>query len=403
MGQMMASWTQIPDLRTFGFIREGLSRHGAGSPVQFVIGGSNYEQLAEWRDRILARAEDYPGLVRLDADLKETQPQLRVRMNTERAAALGVSAQTVGRTLQIMMSEDALTTYVVDGEEYDVVLQAEQAQRTTAADLRNIYVRSERSNELIPLSNLIEAEHTAGSGARNRYNRFRAVTISGSLAPGYTLGDALDFLSQAAQEELPPTAHIDYKGQSLEYKEASSGIYFTFGLALLVVFLVLAAQFESFVHPMVIMTTVPLAIAGGLVGLHVTGLTLNIYSQIGILILVGIAAKNGILIVEFINQLRDADTEFDQAVLDGARIRFRPVIMTTISTVMGSIPLILATGPGSESRTTLGIVMFFGVTLATVFTLFVVPVFYSIFARATGSPGAVAKKLDELSRELAGT
>ena len=145
------------------------------------------------------------------------------------------------------------------------------------------------------------------------------------------------------------------------------------------------------------------AIAGGLVGLHVTGLTLNIYSQIGILMLVGIAAKNGILIVEFINQLRDADTEFDQAVLDGARIRFRPVIMTTISTVMGSIPLILATGPGSESRTTLGIVMFFGVTLATVFTLFVVPVFYSIFARATGSPGAVAKKLDELSRELAGT
>lgn len=394
--ELMKSWATIPDLRMFSFMRSGIARHGGGRPVKLVLGGTDYEQLARWRDVILGYVRENPGLLRVDSDLQETQPQLLVRVDRNRAAALGVSADAIGRTIQTMMSEDTITTYVVDGEEYDVIVQAEGAQRVTVEDLRNVYVRSERSGELIPLSNLVQTENTAGASSRNRFNRLRAVTISASLAPGYALGDALKWLEKLVKSELPE-AQIGFKGESLEFKESSGGIYFTFGIALLVVFLVLAAQFESFLHPLIILVTVPLAIAGGLLGLFATGLTFNIYSQIGMIILVGIAAKNGILIVEFINQLRDAGTEFGKAVIDGARIRFRPVVMTTISTVMGSIPLMLASGPGSESRVTLGVVMFSGVAFATLLTLFVVPVCYATFARATGSPKAIERQLKELT------
>jgi len=399
-GRMMSAWSQIPDVRVFTFMRSGISRHGGGQPVQFVLGGTNYEELARWRDVILRKARQNPGLSRVDSDLKETQPQLLVRIDQERAAAIGVSVETIGQTLQTMMSEKVVTTYVVDGEEYDVVLQARDEQRATPDDLTNIYVRPTRSGqfvpELVPLSNLISVEDTAGSSSLNRYNRLRSITISATPAPGYALGDALAFLEEVVRSELPPTARIDYKGESLEYRESSGATYFTFGIALLVVFLVLAAQFESFVHPLIIMVTVPLALAGGLLGLSLAGKTLNIYSQIGVVMLVGISAKNGVLIVEFINQLRDQGIEFKQAIIDGSRIRFRPVVMTTVSTVMGSIPLMLATGPGSESRSTLGIVMFWGVSLASVFTLFVVPVFYNLFARATGTPDMVSNKLKSL-------
>jgi multidrug efflux pump len=242
----------------------------------------------------------------------------------------------------------------------------------------------------------VTLEDQAGPARLNRYNRTRAVTISANLTEGYTLGEALDYLEGIIRSELPATAQIDYRGESLELRESSGSLYFTFGIALLVVFLVLAAQFESFIHPLVIMVTVPLAVAGGLFGLWVTGVTLNIYSQIGIIMLVGIAAKNGVLIVEFINQMRDEGMEFMEAVAEGARIRFRPVVMTAISTVMGSIPLILASGPGAVSRMNLGVVIFSGVSIATLFTLFIVPAFYALFARGTGSPNAVARRLDSL-------
>jgi multidrug efflux pump len=400
MRRMMGAWSQAPDVRVFTFMKTGISRHGGGQPIQLVIGGTDYDELTVWRDRVLRRATEHPALTRVDADLKETQPQLVVRIDHDRAAALGVSVETIGQTLQTMMSEKVVTTYVVDGEEYDVLLQAKPEQRATPDDMSNIYVRPARMNqfapELVPLSNLILTEDTAGSGSRHRYNRLRAVTISATPGPGYALGDALAILEGIVREELPPTAHIDYKGESLEYKESAGATYFTFGVALLVIFLVLAAQFESFVHPLIIMVTVPLALAGGLLGLSVTGKTLNIYSQIGLVMLIGIAAKNGVLIVEFINQLRDRGVEFSQAIVDGARTRFRPVVMTTVSTVMGSLPLMMATGPGSESRATLGIVMFWGVSIAALFTLFVVPVIYRLFARNTGTPDAVSRRLEAL-------
>ena len=400
-GRATAAWQTVPGVRAFAFMRSGLSRMGGGQPVQFVLGGPDYDALADWRDEILERAGEFPGLMRIDSNLKETQPQAIVRIDKNRAAALGVSVQNIGRTLSTMMSEQRITTYVKDGEEYDVILQAKDDQRASRQDLTNIHVRSERTGELIPLANLVRVEERAGPGTLNRYNRLRSVTISASLAPGVALGDALEFLERVVRESFPDEARIDYQGESLEYKESSGTVLFTFGLALLIVFLVLAAQFESFVHPLVILVTVPLAVTGALLGLYLTDSTINIYSQIGVVMLIGIAAKNGVLIVEFINQLRDAGRSFEDAVVEASGIRLRPVVMTTISTVMGSIPLILAAGAGSESRTVLGIVVFSGVTLATLLTLFVVPSFYALLARRTGSPQAVAKTLERLMAGLA--
>jgi multidrug efflux pump len=406
LADLNAKWSQIPDLQVTAFMRSsapGGGRGGGsgGQPVQIVLGGPNYEELARWRDIILARASENPGLQRLDSDLKETQPQVLLRIDTERAASLGVSAESIGRTLQAVMSERRISTYVVDGEEYDVVVQAEPDQRESYADLRSIYVRSDRSGELIPLSNLTTLEDQAGPAQLNRYNRSRAVTISANLAPGYTLGEALDYLENIIRTELPSTVQIDYRGESRDLRESSGALLFTFGVALFVVFLVLAAQFESFIHPIVIMITVPLAVAGGLFGLWAAGLTLNIYSQIGIIMLVGIAAKNGVLIVEFINQMRDEGMTFRDAIVEGARVRFRPVLMTAFSTVMGAVPLILATGPGAVSRMHLGVVIFSGVSIATLFTLFIVPAFYDVLARRTGSPKAVTRKLETMNERAA--
>jgi len=397
--ELNRGWSDIPEVRIIAFPRRSTGGGGGGGqPVQIVLGGPTYEELARWRDIIIEHASRNPGLIRIDSNLKETQPQVLVRVDADRAASLGVSQRAIGQTLQTMMAERAVTTYVVDGEEYDVVLQAKPDQRATYSDLTNIFVRSERSGELVPLSNLVTLENIAGPSTLNRHNRLRSVTISASLAPGYTLGEALEYLEELVRSELPPTAQLDYMGESLEFKEASGSLLFTFGVALFVVFLVLAAQFESFVHPIVIMITVPLAVAGGLFGLWVAGMTLNIYSQIGIIMLVGIAAKNGVLIVEFINQLRDQGYEFTEAVMEAARIRFRPVVMTAFSTIMGAVPLILATGPGAASQNTLGVVIFAGVSVATLLTLYVVPAFYHLLARRTGSPGEIAAKLEALMK-----
>jgi multidrug efflux pump len=397
-------WEEIPDIRVNAFMSGGNrgGGGGGGSPVQIVLGGPNYEELARWRDIIIARASENPGLVRFDSDLRETQPQVLVHVDSDRAASLGVSARAIGSTLQTLMSQRQVTTYVVDGEEYDVVLQAKPEQRATYSDLSNIFVRAERSSELIPLSNLTRLEDMAGPSQLQRHNRMRAITLSANLTPGYTLGEALEYLENLIRTELPATAQIDYRGESLEYKEASGALYFTFGIALFVVFLVLAAQFESFIHPLVIMATVPLAVAGGLLGLAVAGMSLNIYSQIGLIMLVGIAAKNGVLIVEFINQMRDRGMEFQDAIVEGARIRLRPVIMTAFAAVMGAVPLILATGPGAASRSALGVVIFSGLTFATFFTLFIVPAVYNLMARGTGSPNAVAHRLQTMQAQTTG-
>lgn len=387
---------QVPGARVFVQSRGGLGQRG-GKPVQFVIGGSEYEEIAAWRDRIIARAAENPGLVQVDSDYKETKPQLLVTINKERAADLGVSTSQIGTTLETMLGSRRVTTFTKDGEEYDVMMQADAPARKQTSDLTNIFVRSDRG-ALIPLSNLVELKETAGPQALNRFNRIRSITIQAGLQPGYTLGEALTYLEQIAGEELPPEARIDYQGQSREFKQASAALYFTFALALIVVFLVLAAQFESFIHPLVILATVPLAVVGALFGLWMVGSSLNVYSQIGIVMLVGLAAKNGILIVEFANQLRDEGKAFNDAIIEAAKIRLRPIIMTSLATAAGAFPLVIASGAGAASRESIGIVIFAGMLVATTFTLFVIPTAYSVIARRTSSPLAIAHKMEEWER-----
>jgi multidrug efflux pump len=251
----------------------------------------------------------------------------------------------------------------------------------------------------VPLSSLVTLTELAEPGQFNRFNRLRAITITAGLAPGYTLGEALEWVRQVADEELPERAQIDYKGESRDYQSAGSAVLFTFAMALLVVYLVLAAQFESFLHPLVIMLTVPLAVLGALAGLWAFGSSLNLFSQIGIVMLVGLAAKNGILIVEFANQLRDEGMAVRDAVIESAVVRMRPILMTSIATIMGAVPLVLAGGPGSGSRATIGIVVIAGVTFSTVLSLFVVPAFYALLAPYTRSPDALAHELEQLERD----
>jgi multidrug efflux pump len=388
----------IPGVRALPQIRQGLVRSG-GQPLQLVLGGPSYQELALWRDRILARMEQNPRLFAADSDYKETRPQIRVAIDRARAADLGVSVEEIGRTLETMMGSRRVTTYVDDGEEYDVVLQAQLANRSSPTDLQNLYVRSARSGELIPLANLVTLSELAEPGTFNRFNRLRAITLSAGLAPGYALGEAIEWVEQVAADELPDIAQLDWKGESREYRQAGAAVMFTFAMALVVVFLVLAAQFESFVHPLVIMLTVPLAMLGALIGLWVWGSSLNLFSQIGIVMLVGLAAKNGILIVEFANQLRDEGRSVRDAVLESAATRLRPILMTSIATIVGAVPLLVASGAGSASRVTIGVVVVFGVAFSTMLSLLVVPAFYVLLAPFTRSPHAVSNELDRLENE----
>ncbi len=393
MNEVRGKLADLPGVTAIPVMRQGFGAR-AQKPVAFVLGGGSYEELVSWRDLMLERIRrDNPGLQGVDWDYKETKPQVEVKIDYDRAADLGVSVETIGRTLETMLGSRRVTTYVEDGEEYDVILEGERDRQRTPGSLENIYVRSERSGRLIPLSNVVRVEETADSNILNRYNRVRSITLEANLAEGATLGSALDYLERTAREILPPQVVIDYKGQSKEYREAGSSILFVFVLGLVIVFLVLAAQFESYVHPLVIMLTVPLAIAGGVFGIYLTGGTLNLYSQVGLIVLVGLAAKNGILIVEFANQLRDEGMDFDAALHEAARVRLRPIIMTGITTAAGSIPLILAFGAGSETRIVIGVVILCGIVLATMLTIFIVPLGYDLLARRTGSPGAVARRL----------
>jgi multidrug efflux pump len=388
----------VTGVRVFVFEPSGLSFY-FGQPIQFVIGGPTYEELARWRDIIIEKARDYPGLVGVDADYKETTPQFRVAIDRNRAAELGVSSQTVGRTLETMLGSRLATTFVDRGEEYNVVLQGVDEQRRTPTDLENIYVRSSDTGELIPLSNLVTLEERADASELRRYNRMRAITISANMAEGYSMEDCLAFLERTVREELPSTARISYKGLSEKLKESRGAVAFVFVVSLVIAYLVLAAQFESFVSPFVIMLTVPMGILGAAIGMLLLGVTLNIFSQIGLIMLIGLAAKNGILIVEFANQLRDRGLEFEDALFRASRLRLRPIVMTGLSTAVGAVPLVLASGAGAMSRLSLGTVVVFGATFACLLTLYVVPVGYYYLCRGQASPKALAKKLNTLLAE----
>ena len=369
-----------------------------GQPFQMVLGGPDYAELAQWRDILLAKMDENPGLTGADSDYKETRPQMRVLIDKARAADLGVTATAIGRALETMMGGRRVTTFVDNGEEYDVMLQAERDARASIADLDALQVRG-RDGTLIPLGNLVTLKEIAEPASFNRFNRLRSITLSAGLAPGYRLGDAVAWAQETARAELPDYAQVSWKGESRELQQSGGEVLLTFAMALLIVYLALAAQFESFLHPLVIMLTVPLGVLGALIGLWISGGTLNLFSQIGIVMLVGLAAKNGILIVEFANQLRDAGRSVHEAIVEAASVRLRPILMTSIATIMGAVPLVLAGGPGSASRGTIGIVVIFGLAFSTFLSLFVVPAFYALLAPRTQSPEALSRQLEEMEAD----
>ncbi|MGE0423858.1 MAG: efflux RND transporter permease subunit [Reyranellaceae bacterium] len=362
-------------------------------PVQVVLLTSQpYSVLDEATNRIMAVARTNPCLTALDTDLKLNKPDLRVRPDREKAALLGVEVETIGRTLETMMGGRQVTRFKREGKQYDVMVQVADADRVRPSQLNEIFVRA-RSGQMIPLSTLITYNETVAPKELNHFNKLRASVVSANLVGGCALGDALKFMDEAAKQ-LPGTIRIDYNGQSREFRQSSQGLYETFLMALVFIFLVLAAQFESFIDPLIIMLTVPLTMTGALLALYFTGNTLNVYSQIGLVTLIGLITKHGILIVEFSNQLQEKGMSKVEAVTEAATLRLRPILMTTGAMVLGAIPLALATGAGGESRQAIGWVIVGGLTFGTLFTLFVVPTAYTYLARkrevhdgGTAAPG----------------
>ncbi|MFN3892343.1 MAG: efflux RND transporter permease subunit [Beijerinckiaceae bacterium] len=350
-------------------------------PVEFVIQTADgYDKLEEYVNAVMAAARDNPGLINLDSDLDLNKPQLQVDMDRTRIADRDVSVLTVGRTLETLLGGRKVTKFIQNGEQYDVIVQVQQDDRRTPGDLNDIYVRG-RNGAMIQLTSIVSTRESVSPKELNRFNQFRSATITANLAPGYALGEALQALEQAAQKTLPPSARYEYAGVSREFKESGSSLYFIFLLALAFIFLVLAAQFESFIDPLIIMFTVPLSLTGALLALNLTGTSLNIYSQIGLVTLIGLITKHGILIVQFANQLQDEGTPLKDAVVQAASLRLRPILMTTGAMVCGAIPLALAHGAGAMGLRSVGWVIVGGMTFGTLLTLFVVPTAYSLLAR----------------------
>jgi multidrug efflux pump len=372
---------QIPGARAFPTNPPSLGQSPRNRPVEFVIMSSApYEEIARMVERFLAEASKDPGLVNLDSDLRLDKPEIKVAVNRDKIVDVGASVDAVGRTLETMLGGRQVTRFKRDGEQYDVIVQVADADRRSPGDISDIFVRG-KGSEMIQLANLVNVRESVAPKSLNHFNRIRAVTITATLAPGYTLGQALVSLEATARKVLPPTASVDLNGQSREYRDSSSDIYFVFVLALAFIYLVLAAQFESFIDPFVIMLTVPLSMTGALLALKLSGGTLNVYSQIGLITLVGLITKHGILIVEFSNQMQAKGKGVLEAVEEAAVLRLRPILMTTGAMVLGAVPLALSTGAGSESRQQIGWVIVGGLLLGTLLTLFVVPTAYTLLAR----------------------
>jgi multidrug efflux pump len=396
--QLNKEFSAITGARVIASVRPSLQRGGpgggggsGGGNVDLILVGNEYPEINAQVQPLLAAAQSNPGIARPRLDYEPTSPRLLVDIDREKAAAMGVSPQAVGSALQALFGSERVTTYIKSGQEYDVILQSDRPLRMNERDLSKVQVRTS-SGALVPLTALTKTRISGDTPSRNRLDRQRAITLSVQLNPGYAVGDAVKFFED--QLKSVPGANYKWGGAARDYLEASGSVGLAFGMALLLVFLVLAAQFESWIHPAVIMLTVPIAALGGMFGLLVAGSTMNTYSQIGLIILVGIAAKNGILIVEFANQLRDEGLNIREAVIESASLRLRPIIMTSISAAAGAIPLIVWGGAGGESRKTIGVTIFFGAIFATLVTLFVVPVFYNLLARYTKSPQATARRIE---------
>jgi multidrug efflux pump len=378
----MKMFGMMPGVLAFPNNPPSLGQSFRSQPVQFVIFGNSYEELDRKVERFLARARQNPGLSNLDSDLKLNKPQLAVHLDREKVAAVGAEVDAIGRTLETMLGGRQVTRFKREGKQYDVIVRLEDKDRVQPTDLTSIYVRA-RDGQLVQLANLVQLKETVAPKELNHFNRLRAAIITASVAPGY-LGEALEFLEKEAREEFGPTAQTALDGESREYRESGAQLYLIFVLALAFIYLVLSAQFESFVSPFVIMLTVPLAMTGALAGLLLlaftfgAGGTLNVYSKVGLIMLVGLITKHGILIVEFANQLMERGKERFEAVAEAAALRLRPILMTTGAMVLGALPLAAAIGPGAEARRPIGWVIVGGLLLGTLLTLYVIPAAYTL-------------------------
>jgi multidrug efflux pump len=383
---------QIPGVLAFAVNPPPLGQSPRVRPVEFVIRTTQpYTELKEMMDKVVAKAEAHGGFRNIDTDLRLNKPQIRVVVDRDKAADLGVSAEILGRTLETLFGGRQVTRFKREGKQYDVLVRVAEPFRTTPVDLSRVYVRG-ADEQFIQVANLVRIEETVGPRALNHFNQLRSATISANLAPGFGLGEALEVMRRGAEEAVPSGAQFDYAGQSREFQKASGGIAVTFVLALAFIYLVLAAQFESFRSPLIILLTVPLSITGGLLALYLDGSTLNIYSQVGLVTLIGLISKHGILIVEFANQNRSRGLSVHDAVLESCAVRLRPILMTTGAMVFGALPLAVASGAGAESRQDIGLVIVGGLVVGTFFTLFVIPAVYTYITprvhRAVGADDA---------------
>ena len=400
-GDVMRRLAGVTGAQTFAINPPSIGG-GFDQPIQMAITGTRLEEVDAVAGRVLAQARRLPGIARARLDYQPTNPQLRIRLRRDRAAALGIPVADIGRTLQILMGGEDITDFSLDAETYEVMVRARPEDRASPEDLARVQVRTE-DGRLVPLSGLIETELVGRAAERRRVDRLPAVTIKASPAPGYALGDVLDALEAKARPLLPEDMQIRWLAESQDYQRSGQAFLLAFALALVIVFLVLAAQFESFIQPLVLLAGVPLALLGALVSMWLGGGSINIYSEIGFILAIGIMAKNAILLVEFINQLRDRGEDFRDAIEQAARVRFRPILMTSIATLFGALPLplALAFGPGAETRRVIGLAILGGVLAATVLTLFLVPVLYSLLARRSRPRAALARAL-EAQRSEAG-
>lgn len=372
----------IPGVLAFLINPPSLGGRFSSSPIEYVLLGDTYQELQQATGAMMQKATELGYLVNLDSDLRLNKPELDIRIDRDRASRLGVSVTDIGSTLETLLGGRVVTEFKRGSKQYDVLAQVRPQDRATPEIIDEIYLRA-GSGALVQLANVVSIRETVAPKELNHYNRVRSVTISANLPPGFALGTALEDMDRIAAENLPPGIRTDLAGQSREFRESSSKLYFMFILAVLFIFLALAAQFESFVHPLTILLSVPLAVVGAIFSLKLLGLSLNIYSQIGLVILVGLVTKNSILIVEFANQLRSRGSPVLEAVIEAARIRLRPILMTSFSTIVGVMPIALGFGAGAEARQPLGIAIVGGMFFSTFLTLILVPAVYIFMVRFT--------------------
>jgi multidrug efflux pump len=390
----------IPGVLAFVVNPPSLGGSFSSSPVEYVVQGDNYEELNQAVGVVMAEGSKLGYLLNLDTDLRLNKPQLDLAIDRERASGLGVSVTDIGSALETLLGGRAVTNFKRGTKQYDVILQMKSAARATPDAIRDIYVRG--SGGLVQLANLVRVHETLAPKELNHYNRIRSATVTAQLAPGVSLGQALDDLDRIVAQKVPAGVKREYAGQSLEYKSSSSSLYFMFILAVVFIYLVLAAQFESFVHPFTILLAVPLAVFGALLTLFLFRESLNIYSQIGLIMLVGLVTKNSILIVEFSNQLRAKGRSVADAVIEAATIRLRPILMTSFSTIFGVLPIALGLGAGGESRRPLGLAVVGGLLFSTFLTLVLVPVLYTLLSRFTGKAAVEDDEpIDEVAPQAA--